>query len=33
VPRIYFSSFPTGAFPNYKTAVFESIPLILSRGY
>lgn len=32
VPRVYFSSFPDGAFPNYKTAVFESVQLTLSRG-
>jgi hypothetical protein len=31
-PRVYFSSFPTGLFPDYKTSVFESVPLILSRG-
>ncbi len=31
-PRIYFSSFPTGKFPDYTTAVFESIPLMLSLG-
>lgn len=30
-PRIYFSSFPTGQFPDYKTAIFESVPLMLSR--
>jgi len=32
-PRIYFSSFPTGQFPDYKTALFESVPLNLSRGH
>jgi hypothetical protein len=32
-PRIYFSSFPTGSFPDYKTSVFESVPLTLSRGH
>ncbi len=31
-PRVYFSSFPTGSFPDYTTAVFESVPLTLSRG-
>jgi hypothetical protein len=31
VPRVYFSSFPIGGFPNYKTAIFESVPLMLSR--
>jgi len=30
-PRVYFSSFPTGAFPDYNTAVFESIQLLLSH--
>ncbi|MFI5167754.1 MAG: right-handed parallel beta-helix repeat-containing protein [Thermoanaerobaculales bacterium] len=30
-PRVYFSSFPTGKFPDYNTAVFESVPLTLSR--
>ena len=30
-PRIYFSSFPTGKFPDYSTAVLESVRLILSR--
>ena len=29
-PRVYFTSFPTGAFPNYATSVFESVPLMLS---
>jgi hypothetical protein len=29
-PRVYFSSFPTGAFPDYKTSVFESVQLTLS---
>ena len=29
-PRVYFSSFPTGSFPNYATSVFESVPLTLS---
>lgn len=31
-PRIYFSSFPTGQFPDWKTAIFESVTLTLSRG-
>jgi len=31
-PRIYFSSFPTGSFPDYSTSVFESVQLTLSRG-
>jgi hypothetical protein len=31
-PRVYFRSFPTGLFPNYATAVFESVPLTLSQG-
>jgi hypothetical protein len=30
-PRLYFSSFPTGAFPDYATSVFESVQLTLSR--
>jgi hypothetical protein len=30
-PRIYFSSFPTGRFPDYTTAIFESVALMLSR--
>jgi hypothetical protein len=30
-PRIYFSSFPTGSFPDWKTSVFESVQLTLSR--
>jgi hypothetical protein len=30
-PRIYFSSFPTGSFPNYKTSTFESVQLTLPR--
>ena len=29
-PRIYFSSFPTGLFPNYATSVFQSVQLTLS---
>ena len=31
-PRVYFSSFPTGAFPDYKTQIFESVTLTLSRS-
>jgi hypothetical protein len=31
-PRIYFSSFPTGSFPDYTTSVFESLQLLLSKG-
>ncbi len=31
-PRIYFSSFPEGKFPDYKTSVFESVQLTLSPG-
>jgi hypothetical protein len=31
-PRVYFSSFPTGSFPDYKTSVFESVQLTLSGG-
>ena len=30
-PRIYFSSFPTGLFPDYTTAVFETVALTLSK--
>lgn len=29
-PRVYFSSFPTGSFPDYATQVFESVQLTLS---
>jgi uncharacterized protein (TIGR03437 family) len=29
-PRVYFSSFPTGAFPDWTTAVFESVPVTLA---
>jgi hypothetical protein len=28
-PRIYFSSFPTGSFPDWKASVFESVQLTL----
>jgi hypothetical protein len=31
MPRVYFSSFPIGQFPNYKTAVFETVQLTLGR--
>jgi hypothetical protein len=31
-PRLYFTSFPIGQFPNYKTSVFESVRLTLARG-
>jgi len=31
-PRVYFTSFPTGAFPNYATSIFESVALTLSEG-
>jgi hypothetical protein len=31
-PRVYFISFPTGSFPDYRTSIFESVPLMLSRG-
>jgi len=31
-PRVYFSSFPVGKFPDYKTAILESVPLNLSAG-
>jgi hypothetical protein len=29
-PRVYFTSFPAGAFPNWTNSVFESVPLTLS---
>jgi hypothetical protein len=29
-PRVYFSSFPTGSFPDYTTSVFETVQLTLS---
>ncbi len=32
MPRVYFSSFPTGSFPNYATSVFESVSLSLSQS-
>lgn len=31
-PRLYFSSFPIGAYPDYETAVFESVQLTLSKA-
>lgn len=31
-PRVYFTSFPAGSFPDYKTSVFENVRLMLSRG-
>ena len=31
-PRLYFSSFPIGSYPDYKTAVFESVQLTLSKA-
>jgi hypothetical protein len=32
-PRIYFSSFPIGAYPDYTTSVFESVQLTLSKDH
>ncbi len=32
-PRVYFTSFPVGAFPNYKTSIFENVPLLLSASH
>ena len=32
-PRVYFSTFPSAAFPNWKYAVLESVPLALSRSH
>ncbi len=29
-PRVYFSSFPTGSFPDYTTQIFESVTIALS---
>jgi hypothetical protein len=29
-PRIYFTNFPTGTFPNWRTSIFESVELKLS---
>ena len=31
-PRIYFSSFPAGSFPNYRLATLESVALTLSSA-
>ena len=31
-PRLYFSTFPSASFPNWKFAVLESVPVELSRG-
>jgi hypothetical protein len=31
-PRIYFTSFPAGVFPNWGRAVFESVPFNLSKN-
>jgi thiol-disulfide isomerase/thioredoxin len=31
-PRVYFSSFPTGLFPDYRASVFESVPITLSSA-
>jgi hypothetical protein len=31
-PLVYFSSFPTGSFPDYKTSVFERVQLTLSHA-
>ncbi len=31
-PRVYFSSFPTGSFPDYTTQIFESVALTLSAA-
>jgi len=31
-PRVYFSSFPTGSFPDYTTQIFESVTLTLSTA-
>lgn len=30
-PRLYLSSFPVNAFPDYTTATFESVPLVLTQ--
>ena len=29
-PRLYFSSFPTGTFPDYTKATFEFVPIVLT---
>jgi hypothetical protein len=31
MPRLYFSSFPTGVFPDYTKATFESVPVTLTN--
>ena len=31
-PRVYFSSFPNGLFPDWGMSVFESVSLTLSRS-
>jgi hypothetical protein len=31
-PRVYFSSFPEGKFPNWPTAVFKSVPVKLMKA-
>jgi hypothetical protein len=31
-PRVYFTSFAAGTFPNFANSVFESVPLKLSAG-
>ncbi len=31
-PRVYFSSFPTGSFPDYSTQIFETVTLTLSSA-
>jgi hypothetical protein len=31
--RVYFSSFPTGAFPHWETSIFENVQLTLSRPH
>ena len=31
-PRVYFSSFPTGSFPDYTTQIFESVTITLSTA-
>jgi len=30
-PRLYFSSFPAGDFPDWKNAIFESVPLAINQ--
>jgi hypothetical protein len=31
-PRVYFSSLPTGSFPDWSNSILESVPLMLTRG-